>query len=84
MDQSVSGYTFYRNVSSSTQIDNEIRKYFSYSASDFTTRWALIATWYQVGYFNRHADKASINYNVTLIRWYVINLGEHFSSSCGY
>ena len=60
VDQTLSGFTFYRNVSSSSQIDNEIRKYFSNTAS-FTTKWALIATWYGVGYYNRHADKASVN-----------------------
>ena len=62
MDQTISGTTYYRSIRSSSQIDKEIRRYFSY-AKDFTTKWALIATWDKVGYYNRHADKASIKYN---------------------
>ena len=60
LDQTVSGTTYYRSVSSSSHIDNEIRRYFSY-ARNFTTKWALIATWEKVGYYDRHADKASVN-----------------------
>ena len=62
VDLTASGAVYYRSVTSSFQIDNEIRKYFI-DAKTFTTKWALIATWQQVGYFERHADKVSVNYN---------------------
>ena len=81
MDQSVSGTTYYRSVSNSSQIDNEIRKYFSY-AKDFKTRWALIATWEKVGYYNRHADKVTMVVSSCDIVYH--NVGEHFSTSFGY
>ena len=65
VDQSVSGTTYYRSISSSSQIDEEIRKYFSY-ANHFTTKWALIATWERVGYYNKHADKVSVYCNIAI------------------
>ena len=65
VDQSVSGTTYYRSISSSSQVDKEIRKYFSY-ANNFTTRWALIATWERVGYYNKHADKVSVYCNIAI------------------
>ena len=83
MDQTVSGATYYRSISSSSQIDNEIRRYFSYAAG-FTTRWALITTWDEVGYFNRHADKASRVYVTLCYQIMYHNVGKYFSSSCGY
>ena len=75
VDQRISGTTYYRSISSSSQIDTEIRRYFSY-AKDFTTTWALVATWDKVGYYNRHADKASVNYNnMYYIRIHYHNVG---------
>ena len=66
VDQSVSGTTYFRSIISSSHVDSEIRKHFS-NAESFTTRWALIATWYRVGYYNQHADKASVHYNTTVM-----------------
>ena len=66
LDQTASGAVYYRSVTSSSQIDKEIRKYFI-SAKNFTTKWALIVTWEKVGYFEKHADKASMDYNNMLI-----------------
>ena len=56
MDTTAGGVVYYRQASSSTTIDNEIRRHFSNAAS-FTATWVLIATWHNVGYFSNHADK---------------------------
>lgn len=56
VDTTSSGAVYYRRTSGSAAIDNEIRRYFS-SAASFTASWVLIATWYNVGYYNNHADK---------------------------
>ena len=63
VDPSGIGQVYYRYASGSTAINNEIRKYFS-SAAGFRATWVLIATWYNVGYFDRHTDKVRCSYEL--------------------
>ena len=67
VDPSGIGQVYYRYASGSTAINNEIRKYFS-SAAGFRATWVLIATWYNVGYFDRHTDKVRCSYELDLSR----------------
>ena len=61
------GEIYYRHITDPTDptlkaINNDITdsNFFEFNTANFTAKIAIIATWYQVGYFHGHSDKVCI------------------------